>query len=79
MDLKKLDRLYGILVVTGMILVLLGVFVFDQLWIAMAGAVPACVAIGLEWTFAKCPYCGAGLSMRFGVPSRCPRCGKKLK
>ena len=77
--LKVLDRWYGILVVSGMLMVLTGLFVFDNLNLCFVGIVPTVIAIVLIQPKMRCPYCGAYLRMKFGLPTICDRCKKSLK
>ena len=76
--LRKLDRWYGLLVVSGAVLVLLGVFVLDSLTFALVGTIPAIIAVLFLSHRAYCPYCGRYLRMKFGLPRRCPYCKKSL-
>ena len=76
--LHKLDRWYGILVVSGMGIVLFGVLVLDNLTVALLGAIPALIAVVFLTPRFHCPYCGAYLRMKFGLPSQCPICRKSL-
>ena len=43
--LQKLDRWYGILVVSGMVIVLFGFLVLDNLTVALLGIIPALIAV----------------------------------
>ena len=76
--LQKLDRWYGILVVSGMLIILFGFFVLDNLTVTFIGIIPALIAVIFLTPRFHCPYCGAYLRMKFGLPSKCPRCGEQL-
>ena len=76
--LQKLDRWYGILVVSGMAIVLFGFLVLDNLTVTFLGIIPALIAVIFLTPRFRCPYCGAFLGMKFGLPSHCPRCGERL-
>ena len=76
--LQKLDRWYGILVVSGMLIILFGVLVLDNLTVTFIGIIPALIAVIFLTPRFHCPYCGAYLRMKFGLPSKCPHCGEQL-
>ena len=76
--LRSLDRLYGLLVVSGTVLVLVGLLVLDSLTVAMVGIVPALIAVVFVSPRIHCPYCGRYLRMKFGLPDTCPYCGRQL-
>ena len=77
--LKELDKIYGILVVSGMLTVLIGLFLFDNLILCFMGIIPAGIAILVIQPRIRCPYCGAYLSMKFGLPEICCHCKRSLK
>ena len=76
--LQKLDRWYGILVVSGMAIIVIGLLVLDSLTVTFIGMIPAMIAVIFLTPRFHCPYCGAYLRMKFGLPSKCPRCGERL-
>ena len=76
--LKMIDRWYGILVVSGMLIVLAGVFIWDNLNVMFAGMVPTCIAVFVLQPFVRCPHCGRQLNMKFGLPRQCPDCKKSI-
>lgn len=76
--LRELDRLYGILVVSGMLMVLAGVLIFDNLTIALLGVIPSCIGMFIVAPKVRCPYCGSSIRMKFGLPSHCPWCKHPL-
>ena len=76
--LQKLDRWYGILVVSAMAIVLLGLLVLDDLTVTFLGMIPAVIAVVFLTPRFRCPYCGAHLGMKFGLPGQCPHCGESL-
>ena len=76
--LQKLDKWYGILVVSGMVIILFGLLALDNLTVTLIGVIPALVAVIFLTPRFHCPYCGAYLRMKFGLPSHCPHCGEQL-
>ena len=76
--LQKLDKWYGILVVSGMVIILFGFLVLDNLTVTFIGIIPTLIAVIFLTPRFHCPYCGAYLRMKFGLPSKCPRCGEPL-
>ena len=75
---KTVDRIYGTLVVLGMVLILVGVFPTDDLNLVWVGGGLGAAGALFGMFFSKCPYCGAHLRTKFGVPKTCPICGKRL-
>ena len=76
--LQKLDRWYGLLIVSGALIILFGFFVLDNIDIALIGIIPAVIAVIFLTPKFHCPFCGSYLRMKFGLPNNCPFCGEKL-
>ena len=79
MKYRDAVHLYGFLMVTGGILVLVGILLFESMVVSYVGIAMMLVAIFAVDPFLKCPKCGCHLDTKYCLPDKCPRCGMDLK
>ena len=79
MKLKTVVKLYELFLISGMVLILVGVFLLDNLTWVFAGAVLGSIALMCISPFCKCPKCGRYIRLKFSLPSTCPHCGEDLE
>ena len=79
MKLKTVVKLYELFLFSGVVLILVGVFLLDNLTVTFIGAGLGSIAAIVISPLCKCPKCGRYLSLKFSLPRNCPYCGENLE
>ena len=77
MDYRKSWKLMWAALVVGLLVMYLFVWTGHMVF-AYLGVLTMLAGVGQTVKFCRCPYCGAMLHLRGGMPKRCEACGKGL-
>ena len=77
MDYRKSWKLMWAALVVGLLVMYLFVWTGHMVF-AYLGVLAMLAGVGQTFKFCRCPYCGAMLHLRGGMPKRCGACGKNL-